>query len=58
VAWDFIDMKPEFEAIAKQAKAVGYGSLAQPTQVSQNTTSSFVVERREGSGNGRIVTAG
>ncbi len=29
VAWDFIKMEPEYREIAKQAKAVCFGSLAQ-----------------------------
>ncbi|WP_163712742.1 carbohydrate kinase family protein [Mangrovibacterium lignilyticum] len=42
VAWDFIGMKPEYEAIAKQTQAVCFGSLAQRGEVSHNTIRSFV----------------
>ena len=42
VAWDFIDMKPEYEAIAKQTQAVCFGSLAQRSKMSNNTISHFV----------------
>lgn len=42
VAWDFIGLKPEYEAIAKQAKAVCFGSLAQRGEVSRQSIRSFV----------------
>jgi len=42
VAWDFIDMKSEWEAIAKNASAICYGSLAQRDSVSHNSIRQIV----------------
>jgi len=42
VAWDFIGMKPDYEDIAKQTRAVCFGSLAQRGEVSKATIRSFV----------------
>lgn len=42
VAWDFIGMKPEYAAMAKHARAVCFGSLAQRGEVSRATIREFV----------------
>ncbi len=42
VAWDCIEMKPEFTELAQQTKAVCFGSLAQRSEVSRNTIRTFV----------------
>jgi len=42
VAWDFISMKPEYSEVAKRAKAVCFGSLAQRGDVSRITIREFV----------------
>ncbi|PTN10533.1 carbohydrate kinase [Mangrovibacterium marinum] len=42
VAWDFIGMKPKYSKIAKGAKAVCFGSLAQRGEVSRATIRAFV----------------
>jgi len=42
VAWDFIGMKPKYEAIAGQTSAVCFGSLAQRDEVSRSTIRAFV----------------
>ncbi len=42
VAWDFIQMKPEWETLARNASAVCFGSLAQREGVSKETICRFV----------------
>jgi len=37
VAWDFIEWKPEFESVLKQAKYFVFGSLAAREKISRNT---------------------
>jgi fructokinase len=44
VAWDFIGMKPEYAGVAKAAKAVCFGSLAQRSEVSRATICEFVAQ--------------
>ena len=44
VAWDFIGMKPEYAKVAKAAKAVCFGSLAQRSEVSGATIREFVAQ--------------
>ncbi|MFV0376663.1 MAG: carbohydrate kinase family protein [Mangrovibacterium sp.] len=41
VAWDFIGMKPEYTELAKAAKAICFGSLAQRSEVSRATIRQF-----------------
>ena len=42
VAWDHIPFTPEMEAVAKQARAVCYGSLAQRSESSRKTIRQFL----------------
>ena len=42
VAWDYIGFTPEVEAIAKQTKAVCFGSLGQRSEVSRATIQAFL----------------
>ena len=42
VAWDYIPLTPETEALAKSAKAVCFGSLAQRNDYSKKTINSFL----------------
>lgn len=42
VAWDNIPMTPELETLAKNCRAVCFGSLAQRSSVSRNTINAFV----------------
>lgn len=42
VAWDNIPMTPELEALAKDCRAVCFGSLAQRSAVSRATINSFI----------------
>lgn len=42
VAWDHIPFTPEMEAVAKEARAVCFGSLAQRSEESRNTIHRFL----------------
>lgn len=42
VAWDHIPFTPEMEAVAKEARAVCFGSLAQRSEESRNTIHQFL----------------
>lgn len=42
VAWDYIPFTPELEALARQTKALCFGSLAQRSEVSRTTIKRFV----------------
>lgn len=42
VAWDFIQMKEDYESLASKAAAVCFGSLAQRGVISRDTIQSFV----------------
>jgi len=42
VAWDFLEMTPEWRALARQASAIAYGSLAQRSKESQRTIGEFL----------------
>ena len=42
VAWDHIPFTPEMEAVAKEARAVCFGSLAQRSEDSKNTIHQFL----------------
>lgn len=42
VAWDYIPFTPELEALARNTRAVCFGSLAQRSTVSRNTINRFI----------------
>lgn len=42
VAWDFFEMTQEWEALASQASAISYGSLAQRSAASRHTILKFI----------------
>ena len=46
VAWDFLEWTPEWQALAVQADAVCFGSLAQRAEVSRATILQFVAATR------------
>jgi fructokinase len=42
VAWDFLQMTPEWHSLALQASAISYGTLAQRTDTSRRTILNFI----------------
>ena len=42
VAWDFLEMTPEWRALAAQASAISFGSLAQRSKESRRTIGEFL----------------
>ncbi|MDR1880139.1 MAG: carbohydrate kinase [Tannerellaceae bacterium] len=54
VAWDHIPFTPELEKLAKQVKAVCFGSLAQRNVVSRDTINRFLDAIPDGEGRYRI----
>jgi fructokinase len=48
VAWDFLDWTPQWQALARQADAVCFGSLAQRSERSRSSVREFVTATQPG----------